>query len=99
MQCMLVRANRNGVVVDPDEAITLDEALRMFTVDAARATFQEHELGSLTAGKYADLAVLNRDPYSVPADQLATVSAELVMVGGVLTERAQLDAMARPDQP
>jgi predicted amidohydrolase YtcJ len=97
MQCMLVRTNRNGVVVDPGEAVTLDEALRMFTVDAARATFQEDELGSLTVGKYADLAVLNKDPYAVPADQLATVSAELVMVGGGLTRREQLDAMARPE--
>jgi predicted amidohydrolase YtcJ len=97
MQCMLVRANRNGVIVDPQEAVSLDEALRMFTVDAARATFQEDELGSITVGKYADLAVLNKDPYAVPAEQLATVTAELVMVGGVLTTREQLDALARPE--
>ncbi|WP_269445514.1 amidohydrolase [Jatrophihabitans cynanchi] len=97
MQCMLVRANRNGVIVDGDEAISLDEALRMFTVDAARATFQEHELGSITVGKYADLAVLNKDPHAVPAEQLSTVDAEIVMVGGVVTTREQLAALARQD--
>lgn len=92
MHCMINRLNRNGVIVDAAESITIDEALRMFTVDAARATFQEDAHGSLSPGKYADLAVLDADPYTVPDDRIKDITAELVMVAGRVTTAAQFDA-------
>jgi predicted amidohydrolase YtcJ len=79
---MVQRTNRNGVVVDEQEAVTVGEALRAFTVDAAFATFTETDRGTLTPGKYAVLAVLTRDAFQVPTAELSTVTSALTMVGG-----------------
>lgn len=66
----------------PEEALTPREAIRGFTRDAAYAAFQESDLGSLTAGKFADFIVLDRDPLAVPAAEIpATVVLE-TWVGG-----------------
>jgi predicted amidohydrolase YtcJ len=50
--------------------VTLDEAIRAQTLDAAWQLFSEHEVGSLEVGKFADLVILSADPYSVTADAL-----------------------------
>lgn len=97
MQCMVQRANRNGLIIDPEESISLREALAAFTVDAARATFQEDVAGSLAVGKYADLAVLNTDPFALADDRIATVTSELVMVGGAVVTAGEIDATAKRD--
>ncbi len=66
----------------PQEALTPQQAIRGFTRDAAYAAFQESDLGSLTAGKFADFIVLDRDPLAVPAAEIpATVVLE-TWVGG-----------------
>jgi len=82
MHCMVNRLNRNDLAIDPGEAITVEEALRSFTVDAAAGCFLTAERGSLETGKLADLAVLNKDPLSIPATELATVTATRTLVGG-----------------
>jgi len=69
---------------NPQQALTRREALRGFTLDAAYAAFQESDLGSLTAGKFADFIVVDRDPLAVPAAEIpATVVLE-TWVGGQL---------------
>ena len=49
------------------------EALRCATANGAYLTFDEDKKGSLEAGKFADLAVLNANPLTVAADQLASI--------------------------
>ncbi|MEY9212563.1 amidohydrolase [Thermobifida halotolerans] len=82
MQCMILRRNRNGVVVDPEEAVGIDEALAAFTRDAAYATFQEEQKGTLEAGKLADFAVLETDPRSMPAQELDSMVTAATVIGG-----------------
>jgi hypothetical protein len=89
MHCMVNRENRTGLVIDPGEAITVREALRSFTVDAAYACRMEADRGSLEPGKRADLAVLTADPLSVPAAKLRDITSVLTMVAG----RAGHDAL------
>jgi len=67
----------------PEERITVIEAIRAHTVDAAYAEFAESEKGSLTAGKLADLVVLSHD-IALDPDALADVRVESTMVGGKL---------------
>ena len=53
----------------PDQKITLDEAIRAYTVGSAYAEFAEHAKGTLSPGKLADLVMLDRDLYRInPAD-------------------------------
>jgi predicted amidohydrolase YtcJ len=50
----------------PDQRISIEEALRAYTLDAAYAGFAERVLGSLEPGKLADFIVLSDDPAQVP---------------------------------
>ncbi|MHA1731757.1 MAG: amidohydrolase [Promethearchaeota archaeon] len=62
---------RNGFV--PEQRITVEEALRMYTLNAARALGQGALKGSVTPGKYADFVVLDGDPREVPPDDISSI--------------------------
>jgi predicted amidohydrolase YtcJ len=64
------------------EAITLDEAIRLFTVNAARHRHAESQLGDISVGKLADLIVLDRDPFAIPVRGLHTVRVMKTFIGG-----------------
>ena len=62
--------------------ITVDEALHMMTMGSAYALDRDEEVGSLEAGKLADLVVLNQDPTAIDPLQLESTVAVMTMVGG-----------------
>ncbi|UCC33932.1 MAG: amidohydrolase [Candidatus Bathyarchaeota archaeon] len=66
----------------PEENITVDEALRLYTIDAAAASFEEEIKGSIEIDKLADLVVLSHDPRVVPTDGVKEISVEMTFVGG-----------------
>jgi len=66
----------------PQEALTLEQALRGFTVDAAHAGFAEEESGSLEIGKQADFIIVDADPFEVEASDLADITVLRTVVGG-----------------
>ena len=66
----------------PEERISVEEALRMYTIDAAFASFEEDVKGSVEVGKLADLVVLSRDPRKVPPDEIKDIEVEMTFVGG-----------------
>lgn len=68
--CAATRTTRNGKVVAPEERLTLMQALRGITIDAAWALRVEHEVGSIVAGKRADFCVLLDDPLELGAERL-----------------------------
>ena len=70
------------------EAIDIHTALRAYTSWAARQLFLEDRIGSLEPGKDADLAVWDRDLYSVPADQLKDLKCQLTLLRGKQVYRA-----------
>src|SRR3990172_264115 len=55
---------------DPGQKMTREEALRSYTIDAAYGIFTEHDLGSLTPGKLADLVILSEDILSIPEPEI-----------------------------
>ncbi len=66
----------------PEEKITLEEALRAYTIDAAFASFEEDIKGSLEAGKLADFVILDQDLFTIPAEQIKEVKVHSTFVGG-----------------
>jgi predicted amidohydrolase YtcJ len=80
--CCVARRSYDGNHIDPEQAITVEQALRMHTLDAALALGEEDERGSIEAGKAADLVVLDRDPLGAAEDDLRTIRASEVYLGG-----------------
>lgn len=66
----------------PQQAITREQAVIAYTLTAAYAEFAEKDKGSLEPGKFADLAVLSQDIFSVPPHELPKTESVLTMVGG-----------------
>ncbi len=81
-----VAANRItafGSVLAPQLRLSLDQALRAVTIDAARAIRMEDEIGSIAVGKKADFTVLTEDPYLVPIEKLHRIPISATVFEGV----------------
>ncbi len=66
----------------PEQCLTMREALEAYTVGAAYAAGREDQLGRLSPGHYADLIVLEQDPFTCPPDELLTMQSAATMLGG-----------------
>jgi predicted amidohydrolase YtcJ/DNA-binding transcriptional ArsR family regulator len=66
----------------PEQKMTRDEALKSMTIWAAYAGFQEHVMGSITPGKYADFTVLDQDIMTIPASDILKTSVVSTYIGG-----------------
>ncbi len=82
MWTVVTRTTERKTVIMPTEAITREEALRMYTINNAYASFEESIKGSLEPGKLADLAILSHDFLDCPVDQIRNIQSELTIVGG-----------------
>ena len=80
----VTRRTLEGATLLAEEAITVDEALGMYTLGAARALGVADQAGSLTEGKRADLVVLDADPGEVAVEKLAELRVLRTYVGGEL---------------
>ena len=94
---ILLCAGSDGPCTDPDpiqwmhkacnhsvanQALTIQQALRMCTYNGYYATFDEEERGSLEVGKIADMVVLSGNPYQMPTDSLNTLQVQQLLLGG-----------------
>ncbi len=66
----------------PEQIVSREEAIRMFTIDAAYSVFEEDIKGSLTAGKLADLVVLSKDIVTIPAPEILETDVIMTILGG-----------------
>jgi predicted amidohydrolase YtcJ len=84
MQALVTRetVESDGAAVGPGEAITAYEALRAWTLDAAYQQHADRRKGSLAPGKLADVAIVDADPLTVPADRLHAIAPLATVVGG-----------------
>ena len=71
----------------PEQKITVGEALRAYTYGNAWATFNEQKWGTLATGRFADVVVLDRDPFAVAPESLGTVKPRYTIVGGRVVYR------------
>ena len=69
-------------VLGPEQAITVEEALRSMTLDAAFLAFEEDRKGTLTEGKLGDVVVLESDPHEVAPAEIRDIPVAMTIVGG-----------------
>ncbi len=82
MYIMVTRKDPNGHVYGASEAISREEALRLYTSAASRYMFDEGRKGTLQPGKLADLVVLSADFMTVPEEDIKNIKADMTLVGG-----------------
>lgn len=80
----VTRKGMTGHQFAMQEAITREEAIRLYTAKAAALAWDEGKKGSIEPGKFADLIVLDRDPLTVPAEELLATKVDMTFVGGKL---------------
>lgn len=88
MQGMVTRTGWNGEVWGGNQRITVDEALRVNTINGAYATREEAVKGSITPGKLADFVVLAEDPHTVDPGKIKDIHVVRTVVGGSVAYKA-----------
>lgn len=77
------RLAESGRVLGPHERISVDQAMRAITIDAAYVLGQEARIGSIRAGKSADFTVLDADPYEVDPETIRDIGVHATVFEGV----------------
>ncbi len=78
----VARRTREGDLFFPEQAMTRDEALASYTLNAAYAAFEENSKGSLEVGKLADIVVLSRDLLTIPIEEIPSAQVDMTILGG-----------------
>jgi predicted amidohydrolase YtcJ len=79
---VVTRKGYTGEVIGPEQAISVKDALRLYTTNGAYASFEETRKGSIEPGKLADMVVLDRDILTIPEEEIKEVKVETTVVGG-----------------
>ncbi len=79
---MVRRLDKHGDPLNSSERIGVEDGIRTYTEFAAYAGFKERSLGSISPGKLADFAVLDRDPLSTPDHEIEDIRSTATFVGG-----------------
>jgi predicted amidohydrolase YtcJ len=76
------RVAPSGRVIGPEERITVEQAIKAQTIDAAYQLFADDVIGSLEVGKYADMVVLSADPRAVAPEDIADLDVQATFLAG-----------------
>jgi predicted amidohydrolase YtcJ len=88
MWMAITRKTTDGMVLGPDETVTREQALRMWTLNGAWLTFEEKSKGSIEPGKLADMVVISKDFLRCPVDEIKDIDALLTVIGGRVVYRS-----------
>ena len=82
LQSSVTRRDIKGNVWGANQKVSVEEAIRIGTINGAYASYEENLKGSIDEGKLADLVVLGRDPFKEDPSTLVTIPIERTMTGG-----------------
>jgi len=94
MKHAVTRLTMSGRVMGERERISAEQALYAVTIGSAYMLKMDHEIGSLEAGKFADMAILAEDPLGVPAEDIGKIHVYGTMLGGVSHPSTVADPVA-----
>ena len=83
------RSGITGRVYSPELRVTVEDAVRMFTINAVYQEGMEETRGSVEVGKVADFQVLDRDIFETPADEIGGIGVLMTMAGGKVVYEKQ----------
>jgi predicted amidohydrolase YtcJ len=78
----LTRQTDSGAQITPQEILSREQAIRLYTCNNAYLNFDEEKLGSLEPGKLADLIIIDRDILKCPVDEVRNTKVQMTVVGG-----------------
>jgi hypothetical protein len=84
IHALVNRTTRAGMPIGRSQRVSVLEALRLYTVNAAYQQFDEDRLGSIEEGKLADMVVLGKDILTVPTEEIIDIPVDLTIVDGMV---------------
>ncbi|MCW3107802.1 MAG: Exoenzyme regulatory protein AepA precursor, partial [Segetibacter sp.] len=90
MWAVVARTTERGNVIVPSEAISREQALKMYTINNAYGSFEESLKGSIESGKLADMVILTDDLLTCPVEQIKNIQSELTLLGGKIVYSSSL---------
>jgi predicted amidohydrolase YtcJ len=90
IQAAVTEKTMSGADFAPGEALSVEEAIGLYTRNASYAAFDEGIKGTVTPGKYADLAVLGSDPRAVPPEAISAIAVTATIQGGEFVYEAPI---------
>jgi predicted amidohydrolase YtcJ len=82
IQSLVTRTSRSGKTYGPEQRLTVDQALHVYTMGGAWATFEENLKGSISPGKVADFVLLSADPHDVAPNEIKDIEVLATYVHG-----------------
>ena len=82
IQSCVTRIDSTGKIWGANQRVTVEEALKIYTINGAYASFEENTKGSIEPGKLADLVVLGADPTQIDPETIKDIPVEMTIVGG-----------------
>jgi predicted amidohydrolase YtcJ len=92
----VTRKGMSGKVYGKEEAVSITDAIRMYTRAGAHLSWDEGKKGSLEAGKFGDMIVLDRDPLTGDPEELLKTSVDMTIVGGKVVYDRSFEQSAKP---
>jgi predicted amidohydrolase YtcJ len=84
----VTRKAETGQELLPEEAVTAEQALAMYTTNAAYASFEEDIKGAIAPGRLADMVILSADPLKTPPELIKDIKVEMTIIDGKVVWQA-----------
>ena len=88
IQAAVSRRDLDGELIAPEESVTVEQALYAYTMGGALASGDGDNRGSLEAGRWGDMVVLDRNPLQAPVEELHHIKVVKTFIGGRLSFEA-----------
>lgn len=82
IHALVNRVTKTGKPIGQSQKVSVMEALKLYTINAAYHSFDENSLGSIEAGKYADMVVLGKDILTEPPETIINIPIDMTIVDG-----------------